>query len=243
MKPGVILSPHCIEDKRLAAALQDRWHLSCQTSLEGVSWGLRFDQGVLSLVTAHLAPMVLDYSGSDWERLRKDVKQHPPALVKVMGRPLQAQRILDLTLGWGRDAFILSHLGARVFGIECHPAVAAMVSHALGTSDLFEIRHGDAASCLEAVVKDFKPTVIYMDPMFSEKKKKALVQKKMQVLQAINDAPQSCLPLLERSIETGIKVVIKQPLHGETLPKPSREVRLKSMRFLVFDPQASKGGV
>ncbi len=102
--------------------------------------------------------------------------------------------ILDLTAGLGQDAFVLASVGCRVHMIErCHVIAALLFDGLKRAEKHYEIGQWvrkrlslsfeDSLNGLKEL--PFEPDVVYIDAMFPEKKKSALVRKEVQLLQKI----------------------------------------------------------
>ncbi len=158
-------------------------------------------------------------------------------------------RVLDATAGLGRDAFVLASLGARVTMMECQPIVWALLRSGLDRlldSDQPEDRAiGGRMTLLRARAGADEPPdegaydVIYLDPMFPERRKSAAVKLDMQLLHRL--APQGTTAedaaLLEWAIAAGpSRVVVKRPRIAPTLNTrtPSHRYTGKSNRFDVY---------
>jgi 16S rRNA (guanine1516-N2)-methyltransferase len=135
--------------------------------------------------------------------------------------------VLDATAGLGVDAMILACLGCEVRMIERSPVIGTLLADAL--ERLQEARRNKKAPflptnfCLKLTVTDAidyiknfsgakKPDVIYLDPMYPERKKSALGKQKMRLIKEVVgedlDAPQ----LLEAALQLATKrVVVKRP--------------------------------
>lgn len=155
-------------------------------------------------------------------------------------------RIADLTAGLGEDAFVLAGLGASVVMVERHPVVAALLEDGLrrgrqvaANADILA-----AVERLSLVVADARtwlaetpsPDVIYLDPMFPERHKSALVRKEMQVLQRLVGADDDSDELLERALSAArYRVVVKRSRHAPPLAgrEPTFAVTGKTTRFDV----------
>jgi 16S rRNA (guanine1516-N2)-methyltransferase len=152
--------------------------------------------------------------------------------------------VFDATGGLGRDAFVLADLGCRVTLCEQTPALAwllhdailcAQVSRYDGVRDAAErmtvhVGKSEAQSLGAA-------TVIYMDPMFPERKKAAAVKKEammLQYLSASNDGGESLMNWAwQQAVD---RIVVKRPLKAPVLGKRKASFALsgKSVRFDVF---------
>lgn len=137
--------------------------------------------------------------------------------------------VLDATAGLGRDAFVLATLGCRVTLIERSPIIAALLRDGLARASLDEATQavvgrmrlcvGDAATLMDGLTEDECPDVVYLDPMYPQRGKSALVKKEMRLLRALvgedADAPQ----LLAAALKVARKrVVVKRPRLAAALP-------------------------
>ena len=92
-----------------------------------------------------------------------------------------------------------------------------------------------AADSLTALPQlTFQPDVVFLDPMFPSRQKSALIKKKFQLLQQLE---QPCLDeeaLLQAALAAGPRrIVIKRPLRGPFLAgrKPDYTIRGNSIRY------------
>ena len=100
-------------------------------------------------------------------------------------------RVLDVTAGLGRDAFVLATLGCDVLMCERSPVIYALLQDGLARAEKenwfqkisLKLIQADAIVYLQKN-QLFIPDVIYIDPMFPEKTKSALVKKEMRVLRS-----------------------------------------------------------
>jgi 16S rRNA (guanine1516-N2)-methyltransferase len=141
--------------------------------------------------------------------------------------------VLDATAGLGTDAFVLASLGCRVRLLERVPALRDLLVDALnrarhesasadsGLAEAIARMHlagGDALGYLSALSPEQRPEVIYLDPMFPERKKSANVKKEMQVFHCLvgpdADAPEVLAVALEQARQ---RVVVKRPRLAEPL--------------------------
>ena len=103
--------------------------------------------------------------------------------------------IFDATAGIGRDAYVLASLGAEVTLCEQHPVLYSLLVDAVKRATMDEetksiiqrinVVHGNSSQILDNLsnVESKLPDVIYLDPMYPERKKSAKIKKEMQVLQ------------------------------------------------------------
>jgi len=156
-------------------------------------------------------------------------------------------RGVDATAGMGEDALILAAAGYEMELFEHNPITAALLQDSLWRArkqpDLKDIvarmklTQGDSKDLLAALT--YEPDLIYLDPMFPEKKKGGETKKKLQMLHQIEAPCADEEDLVQTAIQTGArKIVIKRPPEGPFLAglTPSYQVTRKAVRFdcLVF---------
>lgn len=180
-------------------------------------------------------------AGSMAHRLRQPVRGE--LVVKaVWGRSKDPMTVLDATAGLGRDGFLLASSGADVISCERHPAVALLLAdghwRATQSGQLGEalqhwtFRYADAL----ALMAEVQPDVIYLDPMFPEREKSALVKKEMRAFRDLVGEDQDAQALFDAACRFARKrVVVKRPASGDFLGrKPSHVIAGKANRFDVY---------
>ena len=153
-------------------------------------------------------------------------------------------RVWDATGGMGRDGFVLADLGCEVTLNERVPVLAWLLNEAIAAASVStheQVRNaaermtvvaGD--SCQSAVPSN---SVLYLDPMFPERKKAAAVKKEAVMLQRLtggyDDAEQLWAWAWAQPVE---RIVVKRPLRAPVLgpQRPSHTLSGKSVRFDVF---------
>lgn len=161
--------------------------------------------------------------------------------------------ILDATAGLGGDAFVLAGLGCSMQLCERSP-----VAHALLSDGIARARNGgdptvkaiieqvnllavDAKQYMqdlltgEAVVT--KPDVIFLDPMFPEKRKNAAPKKEMLAFHQLIGADEDADALLPLALQVAQRrVVVKRPRHAPVLAgiKPGLVLEGESTRFDIY---------
>jgi len=159
--------------------------------------------------------------------------------LKGLAGPL---RVVDATAGLGEDAFIMAASGAEVLLCESDPVICALLEDALSRAGRdpelapvaarMTVRPGDSLKTLAAL--DAPPDVVYLDPMFPERRKSAAVKKKFQLLHLLERPCGNGEELLVAAIDAGPrKVVVKRPAKGPLLAgrTPSHRVAGKAVRF------------
>ena len=170
---------------------------------------------------------------------------HNEMLGRAVG--LKADRkplIWDATGGLGRDAFVLADLGCEVTLCERVPVLAWLLDQAVqaaAVSGVDQVRA--AAARMSVLAADSKTlrapagTVIYLDPMFPERKKAAAVKKEAAMLQHLADQTDDSESLWQWAWDQPVeRIVVKRPLHAPILGhiRPAHTLKGKSVRFDVF---------
>jgi len=154
-------------------------------------------------------------------------------------------RVIDATAGLGRDAFLLAARGCEVRLLEAHPVVHALLADGLRRAaahdDLapivarMHLERADARQRLSgpAVVVD----AVYLDPMYPERRRRALAGREMQYFQALLDHATDEATLLAAALSTARRrVVVKRPRKGRPLAGRAPDFSLtgRSTRFDVY---------
>jgi len=151
--------------------------------------------------------------------------------------------VVDATAGLGGDAFVLANLGCVVTLIERSPILAALLQNGLvraaknqqtvGIVQRMRLQQGDAISFLSSLQAD----VIYLDPMYPLRNKRALVKKEMRIIRDIVGDDIDAANLLPIALQYASKrVVVKRPrLVGFLNDKaPDFSLPGKACRFDVY---------
>jgi 16S rRNA (guanine1516-N2)-methyltransferase len=155
--------------------------------------------------------------------------------------------VLDATAGLGRDSFILADLGCRVCLCERNDIVFQMLASGLSkaakSSDEWlravvqrmSLYSGDVR---EVVGSELHATeVIYLDPMFPERGKRAKVKKEMALFHQLLGAGEDSDELLVWALQQEVaRVVVKRPPKAPQLAghKPSHVIAGKAVRYDVY---------
>ncbi len=154
--------------------------------------------------------------------------------------------VLDVTAGFGTDAFMLASLGCQVTMLEREPLLYTALENAINNGrlnadikDICDNMYLIKGNAIDIMPNFTKYDVVYIDPMFPHKNKNSLVKQPMRILQELvgadNDAYQ-LLPLARKIANK--RVVVKRPkiapyLNDDT-PKHSNIG--KSTRFDIYTP-------
>ena len=165
-------------------------------------------------------------------------------LAKAIGNKKSSTlQIIDATAGLGGDSFVLASLGYRVTLIERVPILAALLQDGLfrAAKDQqvaniirrMSLKTGDANQLLATL-----PTnVIYLDPMYPQRNKRALVKKEMRILRDIVGDDLDAANLLAIALQYATRrVVVKRPRLAEFLDdkRPDFSLTGKACRFDIY---------
>ena len=202
-----------------------------------------------------VGPLKFDLTGIDVKSGHgRSLKQPIAKAVGIKKGNEWRPRVLDCTAGLGEDAYLLAALGCEVVSIEKHPLVYAMLSEAIKEVEeevggRMKLEHGDAIKSmreLEEVAKGEEFDVVYLDPMYPEKKrhKSARTKKSIWFLRQLlgHDEADSdnTVGLFEAAEKIAKRrIVVKRPnhvlpLHNEIYDKPETSHEGKSFRFDVY---------
>jgi 16S rRNA (guanine1516-N2)-methyltransferase len=212
---------------------------------------LRYAGDVLELVCPSTADrqasVRVDFNDGRTSFRRRQQKRE--MLVRAVGMKTGVPlTVLDGTAGLGRDSFILASAGCRVQAIERQVIIFSLfadglrraLSHPLTATAARRIRLslGDTMERLQKMVKNHEQVdVVYLDPMFPQRRKSALVKKELQFLQMLAGKDSSAQHLLALALTTaGKRVVVKRPSRAPALTDlaPSHSLPGKTIRFDVY---------
>lgn len=158
--------------------------------------------------------------------------------------------VYDMTAGLGSDSFVLASLGCPVTLFERNPIVHALLADGLARArnhareqdaelldilDRMRLESADSIDWLRHTRE--KPPVIYLDPMFPERKKTASVKKEMQAFHGLVGKDDDASELLQAALQLAeYRVVVKRPRIAPEIPGPEPSYRLegKSSRFDIY---------
>lgn len=152
---------------------------------------------------------------------------------------------VDATAGLGEDSLLLAAAGFRVTLYERNPVVYELLKDALErAAQIPELApvvarmtavHADSVAGMAAL--ETPPDVILLDPMFPARQKSALVKKKLQMIQKLEQPCDDEITLLLTAMEARPKkLIVKRPPKGDWLAglKPDHSIEGKAVRFDCF---------
>ena len=193
-------------------------------------------------------PVSIDFAGGALGHRRRFGGGRGQPLARAVGLKHGATpQIVDATAGLGRDAFVLALLGCSVRMVERVPLVAALLENALAraaaTPDLgavigrMELIRADSTRWLSQLDAHAYPDVIYLDPMYPQRRKHALVKKEMQLFHTLVGADQDAPALLAQALTRARnRVVVKRPRGAPPLegPPPTFAIHSPNTRYDVY---------
>lgn len=215
----------------------------------------------LSLCSHHTGPVSIDFLNGKKAHRQKYGGGKGQPLVRAMGQLENGlPKVLDATAGMGGDSFVLATLGFKVLMVERSPIIASLLQDALhraqqNMTELHEETQRSItnlslinADSVAYLIAD-KPSVdvVYMDPMYPEKKKKAAAKKEMQALQQLVGPDLDSTHLLDAALQTArYRVVVKRPKGAPPIAsllgdiQPTTQINSPNTRYDVYVIKALK---
>ena len=187
--------------------------------------------------------------GAGGYRRRSSLSRRQPIALAV-GLRRGPVTVVDATAGLARDSFLLACLGCTVIAVERSPILGLLIRDGLrravieGSAAVRAVLErltlviDDARSVLREMDGTDAPEVVYLDPMYPPKKKKALVKKEMRICRRLvgDDRDAGELLALARRV-AGRRVVVKRHCHAPLLaPRPAMQFSGKLVRYDVYLP-------
>ena len=171
------------------------------------------------------------------------------AIAKAIGlKKGNTPSVLDVTAGLARDAYILGNLGCKISLVERSPVLYTLIEDGIRRGlehesskpvleNFMNLINADACLFMQHMPRDRLPDVIYIYPMYPERKKSALVKKDMQILQHLLGKDDDAASLLDTALNNATqRVVIKRPIHAEAVSdiKPATSISSKKTRYDIY---------
>lgn len=237
---GIVASADCDAAKLDALAFSDRTSVPYSDEI-GDGLTLLFSESGLSLVGYGMS-----YRGDFTEMSRRVLGGHlqHEMLAKAAKTKCAHEHpvAIDATAGMGEDSFILAACGYEVTMLEKDPVIAALLADALrraegdaeigGIISRMHLIEGDSIAYLGSL--DCPPELVYLDPMFPERKKSGLIGKKLQLIQKLERPCDDERGLLDAALSAHpAKIVIKRPLKCAFLAgkTPGYSLKGKAIRY------------
>ncbi|MEK7484211.1 MAG: class I SAM-dependent methyltransferase [Planctomycetota bacterium] len=192
-------------------------------------------------------PFWIDFGDKNLENRRLWSGKYKELLARAVGLPRINLKVFDATAGFARESFLLAALGASVTAVERMPVLIALIRDGIFRAkknpelarifeQKFHLISGDSRSILATLPPEECPDVIYLDPMFPERKKSALVKKEMRLLRLLNGFEESAEELFLLACQKARRrVVVKRPIHAPPFKeKPSFSYTGEHTRFDLY---------
>lgn len=185
--------------KKLSEKFEVKDH---QSSEKENSAFLVFEDDVLFIKREQLKPIYCDFLQTSFIKEVQQGYGRSEAIFKFL-KTKEPLKILDLTLGFGRDFFKAVLAGHEVIGLERDPVIFALLEDGLRRFSLseesldlkkrfkvsefkYKIQNQEASSFLKECDSDFD--IIFYDPMFGEGAKSGKAKKSVQFLRDLVEA-------------------------------------------------------
>lgn len=200
----------------------------------------------------HIKPLTLDFLSEKFKSIIKTGIKNKNPLFKALGiSSKKSVFVLDAMAGLGKDGILMAAGGAKVLSWEVSEWVYPLLLDArrrliegktsiLKRNDLWELKQGDSFEFYKKNSDQIKKfDVVYLDPMYPQKKKTALSQSGMQFLQQVGyNCPSRALEYAQWVRSRNVKLVVKRPRQAEPIIEPtSRFVESKMVRYDIYDPK------
>lgn len=202
-------------------------------------WSLSFGQDKRPVLwTKEGLSLCLDFSTG------QSLSPHQP-LAKAIGFKGKPLFVLDVTAGWAKDSVLMARLGCHVTAVEAHPFVFHFVQQSLKPEEASSLHLkfvlDNSLNYLNNLKKDCLPDVIFMDPMFGERKK-SLSRKPLRVLKSLVDSAKDQKALFALALKkAGKRVVVKRHRREAPMQKNSLcSFPGRSVCYDVFSPEKRK---
>lgn len=210
-----------------------------------IRWQLRAtDKGLVLYDRFHpkWQPLHIDFCQGKQQHRQTKATANNELLARAIGmKKYGSLAVTDCTAGLGTDANLLASLGCHVTLCEREPLLACLLEDAISRAREtlpyaanLKLYHGDAFDYLQSITQT---EVIYLDPMFPERKKSALVKKPMQILQALTSQEEDQDALFSLAQQKAkYRVIVKRPRHAAPLcsVKPNFNYCGNSVRFDIY---------
>ena len=188
-------------------------------------------------------PLYVDFLSPSMQYRQRHASIKNERLARALGlKKDTSPLIIDATGGLGRDSFILASLGFNIILLERSPIIYALLLDGIERAKLylpamqrFTLIHTNALTWLPQ--QTIKPDIIYLDPMFEERKNSALPKKEMLIFHDIVGDDKDAGTLLTTALTCAkSRVVVKRPQLAQPLNKiiPAYSLNGNSCRFDIY---------
>lgn len=205
---------------------------------------VKTEQGLC--LQSELGSLLIDFVNDRMNYQRPLKKGKGELIAKAMGINKGLRDVLDLTTGLAQDAAVFARLGCQVRAVERSPVIFALLEDAalrartenLDWSQNLQFVFSDSREFLQNMKSEDCPQVIYIDPMFPDKKKTALPRKEMQIFREVIGDDEDSAELVALAQHKALdRVVVKRPLKAPDLaPGVMHRFEGTSVRYDLYMP-------
>jgi 16S rRNA (guanine1516-N2)-methyltransferase len=190
-------------------------------------------------------PLYVEFLSPQMQFRQRNVTLKNENLIRALGlKKNQQPKIIDATGGLGRDSFIIASCGFEVTILERSPIIHALLrdgieraKQKISALNRLHLVQADAINWLRLARDQNQPDIIYLDPMFPERKKSALPKKEMLIFHDIVGDDLDSSALLTAALACAKqRVVVKRarlaPYLSEKIPAYS--LKGTSCRFDIY---------
>lgn len=216
-------------------------------ALQDYYWVIVVDENGVSLLQPQeqFKPVRVDFVEGAARHRRLFGGGRGQMIAKAVGLADQTNlTILDATAGLGRDAFVLASLGGQVTMLERSALVSALLEDGLtrakthiSTAIIAQRMNLIHISAHQWLINAQDVDVVYLDPMFPETNKSALVKKEMRLFHELIGRDEDADALLALALNVArYRVVVKRPRLAAPLAHqpPTYTLTGKTNRFDVY---------
>jgi len=247
---GLFVTPDC--NRSQVNSISDEFQIKLIDTIPDSGFYLELHDNRLELLQSGKnspGPIVVEFvTGKLAHRLKYGGGRGQPLARAVGMKPGYHPTIIDTTAGLGRDGFILASLGSQITLCERSPILAALLQNGLKraavdpvigdwVSQRIKLVHADSSQYLLSLKDTQIPDVVYIDPMYPDKKGSALVKKEMLALQQLLGPDTNSLSLFQNALKSARRrVVVKRPGHADWLhnQKPDTLIESKKTRYDIY---------
>lgn len=178
---------------------------------------------------------------------RRSAQSSRQPLAAAVGIGRGTRTVLDATAGMGRDAFLMACWGREVVAVERCPILGALLHDGIvramegsaavrAAVERITLIVADARDVLDGLAPSDRPDVVFLDPMYPQRKKKTLPKKELQLCRSLVGDDADAADLFDVAYRTaGRRVVVKRPPHAPPLaPKPDLRYGGNLARYDVY---------
>ncbi len=192
-------------------------------------------------------PLKVQFGGAGATAHRLATTSPREPLASAIGLAKGRPTVLDATAGLGRDAMVLAVLGCKVTAVDRCAVLGVMLRDALQRAatnpelkqvirDRIRLVVRDAREVLAGTSGEEAPEVVYLDPMYSPRKKSALPKKEMRLLRRLvgDDPDAGALPESARRVARARVGGTRTPRAPPLAPTPTMSYKGKIARYDVY---------